>query len=211
MASQLMGLSLFIMMLAFFIVLNAISSFHEQKVDPVMKSVSGTFGGENDADIITVEAPVTSGNKEGEGSALEKIEALFKTNIAGIKADINEATGTMHLQVPFDEFYDLAVNNGSGNNQNEKTKQLFTVSLSSLMKARDYGLGYRVDLLVGIGQNPAKAKVESPSYMQEISRQMGKIALSLNKSGIDNSAISVGIHHGIADMIDVYFKPANYM
>ena len=42
-SSQLLGLSLFIMLLAFFIVLNAISNFEESKIKPVMANLSHTF------------------------------------------------------------------------------------------------------------------------------------------------------------------------
>ena len=74
---KLPGLSLFVMLLAFFMILNSMSSYEKQKMENIMQSLDDTFASKitetgNDKPSITK----SSDKQLGEGDTLEKIEAL---------------------------------------------------------------------------------------------------------------------------------------
>ena len=76
MANQFLGLSLFIMLLSFFIILNAISSFEITKTQPILNSLSMTFASKQTDQQIIPGKVVSQSSQKMEGSALDKIEAF---------------------------------------------------------------------------------------------------------------------------------------
>ena len=74
MANQFLSLSLFIMLLSFFIILNSLSSYEDVKSKPVLNSISMAFSKDTPDPILapnTVESPIESNN---EGDSLDKLK-----------------------------------------------------------------------------------------------------------------------------------------
>jgi len=106
---QMMNLSLFIMLLAFFIVLNAISTFEENKAAKVRRSVEDSFSVKITRDN---EAPsVTQGKAKSinEGNSFDRVEALFKSQFSGVKPSKDLSRGVMMIDLPYDQPRDVRV------------------------------------------------------------------------------------------------------
>ena len=85
MGNPYLNLSLFIMLLSFFLILNGISNFQNDKSFPVLNSLNITFTKKE------LEAPKPSQSMEDEessrkGNTLDKLEALFKVHIANAES-----------------------------------------------------------------------------------------------------------------------------
>lgn len=89
--STLLSLSLFIILLAFFIVLNAISSYEEEKVEGVFDSIDLAFA----TNIIPTPAEEkindeTQANENGEGDSLDDIQSTLQSILPGLNTDLTE-------------------------------------------------------------------------------------------------------------------------
>jgi len=89
--STLLSLSLFIILLAFFIVLNAISTYSETKVDAAFDSLDIAFA----PNIIPseFEEKITDPSQEqedGKGDSLEDMQGILRSVLPGLDMDLNE-------------------------------------------------------------------------------------------------------------------------
>ncbi len=81
-STTLQTLALFIILLSFFIVLNSLSTFEEEKIRPVMESIEATFANRV---IRNERAPSVTDSEElsiNEGSTYQNLDALFKSQFA---------------------------------------------------------------------------------------------------------------------------------
>ena len=99
-----MALALFIMMLAFFIVLNAISSYEEEKYRPAMASLEQAFGSNLLNRDLRPAVRKSADNSIHEGDTLDKLEALFNAHITGVEMDIDKNKGVLHARLPLGKF-----------------------------------------------------------------------------------------------------------
>ena len=99
-----MNLSLFIMLLAFFIVLNSLSSYEEEKMSKVRQSLDIAFStnvkNTDQAPSVTPD-PTRSVN---EGDTFERIEALFEAQISSYEVKKSRSRGIMMVDLPYDQF-----------------------------------------------------------------------------------------------------------
>ena len=105
MANQYLGLSLFIMLLSFFIILNSMSNFDEIKSSPVLNSISMTFAQEKVEDHTDpgFEEDTTQDSVRS-GDTLDQLEELFRSQITGIEAEKNRLGTMMHVRIPLSQF-----------------------------------------------------------------------------------------------------------
>src|SRR5690606_597331 len=99
-------LSLFFMLLAFFIALNGISTYESGRYKPVVKSLAATFS------VNIVPRGGTQGPSEApaaeesilEGESIDQIEGLFNAQITGVEVAKSGRSGILQASVPIDEF-----------------------------------------------------------------------------------------------------------
>jgi hypothetical protein len=214
MGQHLLGLSLFIMLLAFFIVLNAISSFEQTKVRPVMESLGETFAAKISQEGNDQPSPVAdSTQSNGEGDTLDRLEALFRAQIPSVDAVVSKSRGVMYVRVPYSDFE--AAITAIGQTQAPSTpgmpagfaKSFFLPTLVSLLQTDRTGLTLRMDALVNMKDNPAAVQAREPQRMAQTMAQLGRLADKLERSGLPAKQQSIGVQQGPDGTVDLLFQP----
>ncbi len=110
--SVLMSLSLFIILLAFFIVLNAVSNYSEEKTEKVFDSIDLAFATE----LI----PSTQDNKimdqsqiqnDGKGDSIENVQDTLRSILPGLDMDLTDDPNggkVMAIRIKKDQFNNLS-------------------------------------------------------------------------------------------------------
>ena len=206
MASQLLGLSLFVMLLAFFIVLNSISSYDEAKVAPLRQSLEQTF-----ATLIDQTGnlkPVIAKSPDvafGEGDTLEQVEGLFKSQIAGTETVTSTARGTMYIRVRKTDFETMV--NSIGDKKMPKASQDFLATLVSVLRSDQRGTPYRVDIIYNLDDNPARIGNREPGRMAEMVKAVAVIAGKIEAAGLPQKLMTIGLQKGDPDFVELMFSP----
>lgn len=211
-AGMLMNLSLFIMLLAFFIVLNSLSSYEEHLVGNVVKSLDVTFSKDPQKEDIApsvTEAPVHSVN---EGDTFERIDALFQSQIISYKKTISSNRGHMIIKLPLEKFSKAVLAAG----QKDLTKARITrnprgnfliPTLVSILKSDEKGVTYRMNILLKTVENPAKFQNQNPSAMNSLMLRGSKLVQALEKGGFPQKLLNIGIEQGNPEMVELVFQP----
>lgn len=212
MSSELMGLSLFVMMLAFFIVLNAISSYEESKLRPVMNSLDSAFTIHSAAEQQNAGTSVTQSEDASvnEGSALERIRALFTSQIPGHKTILNQRRGVMQVEILFADFEEAVMTldqQDQGDEKAKDVKKLFLPMLVALMKTQAAGMSYRMDIVLNIGENPAEMQNRQPQQLAALMKRMAAIAQKIEAAGLPVKLISIGTQKGEEGTVELLFRP----
>ncbi len=214
MGGQLLGLSLFIMLLAFFIVLNAISQFEEVKVRPVMQSLSHAFAA-NIQDMPLDEQPsVTEAETASvkEGDTVERLQALFTAQIPSHEAVVSERQGVMYVKVPFDDFEAAVMAVGQRNALDDDSGQaqffrgFFLPTLVALLKTDTVQTPYRMDMMLNIDENPAHLQNQQPQRLADTMQTMSAIAEKIEAGGLPAKLLSSGVRKGEAGTIELLFR-----
>ncbi len=209
-ASQLMGLSLFVMLLAFFIVLNAISTFHEQKVRPALASIGNAFGLEIAGDGSMPSMAPSDDASVGEGDSLDHLEALFNAHLSGIEIKQDKTWGTMHIHLPLDQFVSalMAVNPGELKGQEAAISgKLLLPTLVSLLETGEQKLPYRMDIVVNTPDDPGNLYNNNPQKLKDLTRQVSSMSTHLERGGLPPRQMSIGLQKGRPNTVDLYFRP----
>ncbi len=205
MASQILGLSLFVMLLAFFIVLNSISTFDEAKVAPLRQSLEQTFATMlNQSGNLNPSIVKSSDMAFGEGTTLEQIEGLFKSQITGMESVTSTARGTLYVRVPKGDFE--AIVNGLGDKKPAKATQGFIAMLVSVLRSEERGAPYRVDIVYNLDENPARIGNREPAKMTEAIKGAAAIAGKIEAAGLPQKLMTIGLQKGDSAFIEMTFS-----
>ncbi len=214
MANQFLSLALFLMLLAFFIVMNASSNYEETKARPVMNSIALAFSGEVSDNA---RAPTPKKNHLtaiGEGDTLEDLEGLFNAHMAGFKVSSNRLGTVMHVQTSIGEFENAIDVMGVDYNEVELGGEgAFLMTMVTLLRSKKKSMPYRVDMVINIPKDPAVfQKQNKDEFMLNLKRVSG-FAKTLEEAGLPKKMVSAGLAKGDAGMIDLYFyryKPIDF-
>jgi hypothetical protein len=205
--SQFVGqlLSLFIMLVAFFIVLNSISIYDSQKSDNAIQSVGQSVGGVFAAPLIGNE--VSSANDfwggppaaQGEGNSFEdRVTGAFSSLIAGDKPALMRERGVLYLHMTEDAF-----NTALGDDRTGP----FNKSLAALINNSAQGIDYRMEITFNLGANPAQIAAASPDQAKTLAAKYQKVAAAIEGRGFPTALLSVGAAGGEAGTVDIFFRP----
>lgn len=202
--SQIPGLSLFIILLAFFIMLNSISIIKHEKAKPLMDSVEEAFA----AKIIDNEnwQPSTAQSDDlgtEEGRTPVRIEALFQAHIAGIQTQQDDMTGTLLMRMSYTDFAAAVTSLGDAGAKNTA----FLKTLVSMMRSSAAGQPYRMDIFLQVDDNPAAMARKQPQKMAVLMRDLGALAQALEKAGLPQRLMSVGMEKGQNGYVELLFRP----
>lgn len=202
---QYMSLSLMILLLAFFIVLNAISSFQADKISPRLESIDRKFatkakGGESFP--ARVAAPAS---KEGAGEVFDLIEETLKSQGIPFEAQRLSGNSALFVRLPEERFMYLT---GTAANDRQKTeKNIFLGKLVMLtMPASATAPRHRIRVMIATGDSPARlAKDDATRFAARVALA-DRIASRLMFNGLDPATLSLGLAPGRAGFIDLYFE-----
>jgi hypothetical protein len=203
-ATQFLALSLFIMLLAFFIVLTASSDTTPVKSAPLIESLEKTFASKIEG---MDKKPAKVEDKEqstGQGQSLESIKGLLKSQGLPFTVEKMEGNSLMYLRMRREDFI-----NSFGIKEKKLTREqsVFLSKLLILLRPSDKVLTYSVDVFVGLGENPAQMALEYPDKTKSSVVLADKLASLLIAQKFPKKLITIGLHQGAAGYIDMYFKP----
>lgn len=207
MANQFLSLSLFLMLLAFFIILNASSSFVDSKSVPILNSLSIAFTGQPSNKVIApsnepTQDPLRSGQKEGD--ALQELEGLFTANIAGFKSRRNRFGTVMHVSLPIGEFENAINFDSYDADVNIDEKGAFLTTFITLLRAQERDVAYRMDMVLNTQSSIETTTPQKPDLMQDL-RRVTNLAKTLENRGLPKNLISAGLKTGEQGSMDLYF------
>lgn len=198
MANQFLALSLFIMLLSFFIILNSMSNFEPTKSTDVLDSLSKAFATSikpADEDPNPVEDPMQSQNR---GDALDLLEELFTSRIAQVKTHQNRLGTILTVQVPYDAFA-AALSSPDGQ------KGTFGAALLSLMQEGERG-PFRMEMILNMDQSPGDMRNERPARLEDQRKKVAELARRLQDMGLSQRLLSSGLSAGSPDMLTLVFQ-----
>lgn len=201
-AGQLLGLSLFIMMLAFFIVLNSISSFDDAKVQPVSGSLEQAFG--TRIDLSADLSPALTQDPAqglGEGKTLDRVEGLFKAELTNVETVTSRQRGVMYMRLKRPEF-EAAVKALEGGQQPRLVR-----TLASLLRSADRQPVYLMEIVYNLPDNPARLANRKPQDLETAIQALSVAAATIEQAGLPAGQMSVGLQKGNVNFVELTFRP----
>ncbi|MCB1563073.1 MAG: hypothetical protein KDJ75_05800 [Alphaproteobacteria bacterium] len=208
MANQFLALSLFVMLLSFFIILNGLASFEDVKAKPVLNSVATTFSA-RDTVIEDATPPAiieSTANSTREGDTLAQLQAFFEANIAGIDVERNRLGTVMHVSMPLKKFQNgIILPNPQAERRREEAGGFMLPTLISLMHARE-SAPYDMDIILNLETDPAQAAANKPEALKDSLQTISRIAQTLEDEGFPEDLLTAGLGKGRAGYVDLYFR-----
>jgi len=211
MANQFLALALFIILLSFFIILNSMASYDEDKARPVLQSLSIAFSTREIEENIA-QSTITEEEKSiYQGSEIDRIKALFSTNISGFKSQENRFGNELYAQVPLKEFeaamqnFQQRYNNTHSGVQGAADK--FIPLLVSILKSENGQQPYHMDIILNIENNPAKLKNKDPETLRMLIKKTTIFSDILETVGLPKKLMSAGLEKGDVDYVTLAFTP----
>ncbi len=187
------------MLLSFFIILNTISDYEEERSKPVMDSLSAAFSSSPiDEEALGPSTMETEAQSDKTGDALDDLKELFTAEISGLKPQKNSIGTSMSITVKYEDLEEALT-------QPETAKVNFLPTLISLVHAQN-NVTYRMDMVVGTGKNPARLNAEDPRKAAEFMREAAALAQVLENGGLPPKLVSTGLGPGPAGYVELLFQ-----
>ena len=207
MANQFLSLSLFLMLLSFFIVLNSVSDFEETRAVPaVLNSLTLAFS--NDVkNIQNGPSPSPSLHQDKrEGDTIEVLEGLFNAHIAGFESKRNRLGTVLHVRLPIQRFENAVNSIGFDDAGFPGTvPQSFVDTLITVLRSSEKGQPYRIDMVMSIPEDPAILSDSTPDDFIKALKRVSALAHSMENKGLPKKIMSSGLKKGETGFIDLYF------
>jgi len=179
-------LSLKLILLAFFILLNAISEFEEARTHRAIESVTKTFRGQ----IESINAPALLDGSPGilpEAEALiNEVGSLFESLVPAMHSTRTAHTRIVHIEMPSVAFFQI----GKDSLRPER-RELIRRLAKALLSRNMRDLVYKLEFLHGVPEDGATGARRT----QEIRRASGLVA-RLMEEGMAPGLLSIGVLPG---------------
>ena len=205
MANEFLSLSLFIMLLSFFIILNSISDVDPKKAQPILNSVMESFNVEDDTLVKIADIPSVR-SSTNKGTTLDQIAGFFEAHIEGMEMRQNRLGTELRIRLPLDDFekelmtsmvrderrelYGVPTNSSGG---------FFLNTLVSLLDTAQGQTPYKMDMILYFDK---EASIRS----QQAAKVTTFIEI-IEGAGIPQKMISAGVDQGPIEKVDLYFRP----
>ena len=204
MVNQFLALSLFVMLLSFFIILNSMSTFEVTKAKPILKSLSLAFSEEQlnpelEASIAEIEQ-----DSLREGSTLDKLSGLFNARIKGVDVQKNRLGTVMRVRMPIEEFSkNIMVSQNGQLSFNDQGPLLPT--LVSMLQVEG-SIAHRMDIVLNLNDNPARVQNDDPQTLSGNLKAVASYAAVIERAGLPRRMVSAGLGNGPSETVDLYFR-----
>jgi hypothetical protein len=188
-------LSLKILLLAFFILLNSMASFEEERRDAVVESVREAFQGLLPAERNVTERLSGLDGFDGSEDVISSLNELFGRNLP--LAEKLDASGSRTLQV------DLQVGElftGQGGELNPEGSETLRLVAGVLSDARFSGQDYHVDVLYGLSGKTSGVEGNRGAVMRS-----GVLVRELESHGLPSARLSSGLLPSFPGMVRFHF------
>lgn len=188
-------LSLNILLLAFFILLNALSTFEEERRSAVVDSVRQAFQGVLPAQFNISAAPAAIDIFEGAENVVEALHQLFGNNLPIVETMESPGTWTLRVDVPVEELF--AEGGEALAPEGAETLRLIAGVLGDERFATP---GYHVDLLYGVSSADSGIEGHRPAL-----KRAGALVRALERQGLPPARLSSGLMPAFAGKVRFYF------
>lgn len=177
--ATLLYLGVFILLLAFFILLNSISHFHDEKVGAVIRSVDQAFS----TQALLSGAPGDRQQVRREAArAIQDLGDLIRSELPLAKVEAGAQTGTLVVALPA---ANLFLADGSAL---RPSHQALIERMARTLEKRRHGVAVRAEFLLATKQATDNAALVA---------RAGVLARTITALGADPSALSVGLETGV--------------
>ncbi len=209
--AQMMNLSLFIMLLAFFIVLNAISSYKEEKSDQVIRSLELAFSADPRVDDQHPSVRPAPEKSEHTGHVFDRLESLFEAEISSYRVKINKSSGVMTMEVPLDYFVRVMAAIGQEDLAKMPTRRtargnIFLPTLVSLLQTENNGVPTRMEIIMHVKRNPAQVQNQNPQKLSSVMKRLSGFTKRLEALGFPQKLFNIGVRKGDVDFVTLVFR-----
>lgn len=205
MAGRFLTLSLFVVLLSFFIVLNSMSTFENRKAQIVANKVSEAFTRKVAAlDASDPDASSKFDDSLMAGTTLDRIEGVFTEQIAGLKAVQNRLGTIMYIEMTTKQFEQF-LSNASVPQIGALSQYNLIKTLVTLMDAQNTA-PYRMDIVLNTVFDPAKVYHEDPLKLSSLLRRASGYADQLETLGLPSRLVTSGVRSGQDGMVSLIFR-----
>ncbi|MGQ0527232.1 MAG: flagellar motor protein MotB [Alphaproteobacteria bacterium] len=193
MGARFLTLSLFILMLSFFIVLNSFSTFETTKARSLIKSVTETFSARETGDTIVPQFGGTGGGVSE--NPLDRLDSVLQNQTAaGTEAKSNRLRTAMKISLPVEKFETMIGENG----------ELLPV-LASVFEPES-GPSYTMKMVLNISANPAEFSRHDPARAAAAIKKSAALMQTLQDTGLPEDFMSAGVGQGPEGTVDLIFQ-----
>lgn len=199
--TQMTILALFIMLLAFFILMNSISNVKVDTAKEVNRSLRAALGGTTD--IFTnggtswIAGPL---QRNGTGTSLQEIAGSFQTEMPGLQATFIRRSGIMRMVIAANTFNDLLGLTG-GRTINPQLQQMIDViAHPELTQNQIYDLQLLVMYPPDILQRDDRSGLVTQKYLTMWAR-------ALQRAGVPADQLTIGVGEGHAGFVTLTILP----
>ena len=194
--TQVVALSLFMLLLAFFIMMNSNVTLSPQRISAVIESVQTAFG-QSLIEINTGSSLIiTSQQRHGTGNSMADVAAAFANEVPGMKQSLVKRTGVLTMVIPLNEFNRLLDISGTG-----KTDQALQQIITFLS---DPERKYEVQLF--LNRRPERFHA-APLRTSPTDTYLSIWSKRLLELGLPSERFSYGIAPGPAGTVSLVVKP----
>lgn len=207
-AGQMLNLSLFIMLLAFFIVLNSLSSYEEVKSEKVRRSINIAFNKDAKEDLSSMRESISESMHEGH--TFDRLDGLFQSQITSFESQKSKLLGRMSVQVEYDRFVNAITRPDQIDilrypTRREIRDNFFLPTLVSLMRANIDGAPTRMEIVFHTNENPADLQNDAPQQLKSRIDDIGLISRTLEAQGLPQKLLNIGIEKGDPNIVELNF------
>ncbi|NIA69445.1 hypothetical protein HBA54_12665 [Pelagibius litoralis] len=188
-------LSLKVLLLAFFILLNALSSFEVERSTAVLDSVREAFRGVVPAQQSVSIGAAGLGVMDGSDDVVEALGRLFDETLPIVESNDSANNRILQIDMPIADFFA----DGSAVIDGEALDTLAAIAVV-LSDNRFAGEDYRVDLLYGL----AGGSSDSQGRLLAL-RRAGALVTALEREALPPARLSTGLLPSFADSIRIHF------
>ncbi|WP_148560924.1 flagellar motor protein MotB [Magnetospira sp. QH-2] len=189
-------LGLYLLVLAFFIILVSISTIEEVKSKAVMDSLTSTFATILPPDMDLTDLTSKTGYVIGAEEFQGEIEGVFTTHIKAVKVEIVQPGKSMRLSMDAEELFmpdEPVIRRAQG---------ALLDRLVSSLSGRPQALRFDMDFLIGSKYTDGTSL---PIGQTLSMRRAGELARAMLGRGVPPDSLSVGLKPGNPDQVVIWF------
>ncbi|MGD1876904.1 MAG: flagellar motor protein MotB [Kiloniellaceae bacterium] len=188
-------LSLNILLLAFFILLNSMASFEEERRDAVVDSVREAFQGLVPADRNLTADPAALDIFEGADDVIDSLNQLFGDNLPLVESQDAAGNRVIKVDMPAGDLF--AAQGDALRPDGAETLRLIGAVLDD---PRFISPGYQVDVLYGLPGKASGIEGNRPALMRA-----GTVVRELVRQGLPPARLSAGLLPELPDQVRILF------
>ena len=193
-------LSLKLILLAFFILLNALSEFQEDKTRAVLDSVTRTFRGDFEPNANIMPHAANLGILPEVRDNLRRIGSAFESLVPAARSEWIDRALTLRLEVPAADLFET----GAAALRPEP-RALLEELVQAVVRARDRGTALDLEVLHGLPSG-WRAFADAQGSSLEV-RRTGALVQALAGIGAPNEALAVGLVPERPNVVQFILRP----